>query len=553
MKFDYVIVGGGSAGCVLAARLSEDPAVTVCLLETGGENAGVLFKVPVGVLAYISRPSTPNYAFETVPQEGLNGRRGYQPRGRGLGGSSAINAMIYLRGQPQDYDGWVQAGASGWGWDDVLPYFLKAEHNERGATALHSQGGPLNVMDLTSPNPFGKRFVDAALQAGIRTNSDFNGESQEGAGHYQVTQKGGERWSVRRGYLDPILHRKNLTVKTGQQVLKVLLDGRRAIGVETAELQGQGNQTIYANREVVLSAGSFGSPQILMASGIGPAKHLQSLGIPVVFDSQNVGANLQDHLDHIINRRVKSADLFGLSLQGGVNIVKGISEWRNFRRGALTSNFAEAGAFVKSSPELERPDLQLHFVVGMVDDHARKNHLGHGMSCHVCVLRPESRGTVRLKSSDTRIAPLIDPKFLADSRDLALLMKGFKTVRKIFSQPAFAPYGGSDLSQEMYSAKVQTDEDIAQLIRDRADTIYHPVGTCRMGSDLGSVVDSELRVRGFDHLRVVDASVMPNLVSGNTNAPTVMIAERAADLIKGRVEAASFIERVKNQSISLSV
>jgi choline dehydrogenase-like flavoprotein len=553
MKFDYVIVGGGSAGCVLAARLSEDPAVSVCLLETGGENAGVLFKVPVGVLAYISRNSAPNYAFETVPQDGLNGRRGFQPRGRGLGGSSAINAMIYLRGQRQDYDGWVQAGASGWGWDDVLPYFLKAEHNERGTSDLHSQGGPLNVMDLTSPNPFGKRFVDAALQAGIHTNNDFNGESQEGAGHYQVTQKGGERWSVRRGYLDPILHRKNLTVKTGSQVLKVLLDGRRAIGVETAGLQGQGNQTIYANREVILSAGAFGSPQILMASGIGPAKHLQSLGIPVVFDSQNVGANLQDHLDHIINRRVKSADLFGLSLQGGVNILKGISEWRNFRRGTLTSNFAEAGAFIKSSPELERPDLQLHYVVGMVDDHARKNHLGHGMSCHVCVLRPESRGTVRLASSDTRTVPLIDPKFLADSRDLALLIKGFKTVRKIFAQPAFAPFGGGDLSQEMYSSKVQSDEEIAQLIRDRADTIYHPVGTCRMGSDLGAVVDSELRVRGFDHLRVVDASVMPNLVSGNTNAPTVMIAERAADLIKGRVEAASIIERVKNQSISLSV
>jgi choline dehydrogenase-like flavoprotein len=551
MKFDYVVVGGGSAGSVLANRLSEDPAVSVCLIESGGENSSVLFKVPVGVLAHIPRPTSGNFGFKTVAQPGLNGREGYQPRGKGLGGSSAINAMIYLRGQKQDYDSWALGGATGWSWDEVLPYFLKAEHNERGASDLHGQGGPLNVMDLTSPNPFSKRFVDAALQAGIVTNPDFNGSSQEGAGHYQVTQKGGERWSVKRAYLLPVLDRPNLKVITQMQVLRVLFDGRMATGVEVTHSQGK--EIIEARMEVVLCAGAFGSPQILMASGIGQGSHLQAHGIPVIFDQPSVGANLQDHLDHIINRKVKSYDLFGLSLKGGVNIAKAISEWRQQRTGLLTTNFAEAGAFVKSSPELDRPDLQLHFVIGMVDDHARKNHLGHGMSCHVCVLRPHSKGTVRLASADTRVAPVIDPKFLSDERDLALLVKGFKLVRKIYSQPAFASFVGVTNTDELYSANATTDAEIEAVIRSHADTIYHPVGTCRMGSDIGSVVDPELRVRGFDKLRVVDASVMPTIVSGNTNAPTIMIAERAADLIKGRVAAASIIDRVRHQSISLSV
>jgi choline dehydrogenase-like flavoprotein len=551
MKFDYVIVGGGSAGCVLAARLSEDPAVKVCLIESGGENSGVLFTVPVGVLAYIPKPTSGNYGFKTVPQAGLNGRQGYQPRGKGLGGSSAINAMIYLRGQSQDYDGWVKAGATGWGWEDVLPYFLKAEHNERGASALHAQGGPLNVKDLTSPNVFSKRFVDAALQAGIPTNTDFNGATQEGAGLYQVTQKGGERWSVRRGYLIPAQSRPNLKVMTSANVLRVLFDGRVATGVEV--MCDGSKQIIQAQREVILCAGAFGSPQLLMASGIGPGEHLKSMGIPVIFDQPSVGENLQDHLDHIINRRVDSSELFGLSLKGGVSLAKAISEWRNLRTGLLTSNFAEAGAFIKSSPELDRPDLQLHFVIAMVDDHSRKRHLGHGLSCHVCVLRPQSRGNVRLASPDARVAPLIDPRFLSDERDLDLLVKGFKIVRKVLAQPALSPYGGGGTEKELYSKDVSTDAQIKAVIRDHADTIYHPVGTCRMGSDLASVVDPELRVRGFDRLRVVDASVMPNLTSGNTNAPTIMIAERAADLIKGRVEAASIIDRVKNQSIGLSV
>ena len=532
MKFDYVIVGGGSAGCVLAARLSENPDTSVCLIEAGGENAGLLHTVPVGVLAHIPRPTASNWGYPTVPQAGLGGRTGYQPRGKGLGGSSAINAMIYLRGQPQDYQGWVDAGATGWGWDAVLPYFLKAENNERGASEFHAQGGPLNVKDLTTTNPFSKRFVNAAVQSGIPHNPDFNGASQEGAGPFQVTQKNGERWSVRRGYLVPAQHRTNLTVLTKSIALKVILEGSKAVGVEIE--QAGVARTINANLEVILSAGAFGSPQLLMASGIGPAEQLKSLGISVIVDSPNVGENLQDHLDHIINRRVKSADLFGISLQGGFNLLKAISEWRNQRSGLLTSNFAEAGAFLKSSPDVARPDLQFHFVIAMVDDHARKNHLGHGMSCHVCVLQPHSRGNVRLSSSDARVAPVIDPKFFSDERDLDLMVTGFRLVRKMFAQPAFAAYQGSDLSGELYSQKANTDAEIRTVIRAHADTIYHPVGTCAMGSDSRSVLDPNLRVRGVGQLRVIDASVMPNIVSGNTNAPTVMIAERAADLIKNQ-------------------
>ena len=530
MKFDYVIVGGGSAGCVLAARLSEDPNTSVCLIESGGENAGLLHTVPVGVLAHIPRPTSSNWGYKTVPQTGLNGRRGYQPRGKGLGGSSSINAMVYLRGQPQDYQRWVDAGASGWDWDNLLPYFLKAENNERGASSLHAQGGPLNVKDLTTVNPFSQRFVDAAVQSGIPRNDDFNGPSQEGAGIYQVTQKNGERWSVRRGYLVPAQDRPNLKVLTKANALKIVLEGRKAVAVEIDQ-EGV-RQTINAQREVILSAGAFGSPQLLMASGIGPAAHLQSLGIPVVLDSPNVGENLQDHLDHIINRRVKSTELFGLSLQGGVNLIKGISQWRNQRSGMLTTNFAEGGAFLKSSPEVTRPDLQFHFVIAMVDDHARKNHLGHGMSCHVCVLQPHSRGNVRLSSSDVRIAPVIDPRFLSDERDLDLMVSGFKLVRKMFAQPAFSDYGGADLSGELYSQDATSDEQIRSVIRAHADTIYHPVGTCAMGGDEYAVLDPSLRVRGIEQLRVVDASVMPSIVSGNTNAPTIMIAERAADLIR---------------------
>lgn len=529
MEFDYLIVGGGSAGCVLAARLSEDPAVTVALIEAGGNNDGVLNRVPTGAALHIVKRNACNWAFATVPQAGLGGRCGYQPRGRGLGGSSALNAMIYLRGQREDYDGWAADGAPGWGWQDVLPYFIKSERNERGANRFHGDQGPLNVADLRSPHSMAARFIDAGQQAGLPRNDDFAAETQEGVGWYQVTQKDGERWSAARAYLSSARQRPNLHVKTGAFATQILFDGRRAIGVRiqrrnvTSELR--------ARREVLIAAGALQSPQLLMVSGIGPALHLQKFGIEPITDLP-VGDNLHDHPDIVINRRVADTDLLGFSVRGGIKLIRAMAHWRRDRRGVLTSNFAEAGAFIRTLPAGDRPDVQLHFVIGMVDNHNRTYHWGHGMSCHATVLRPISRGTVRLASRDMHDAPLIDPAFLAEREDLDTLIRGFKWIRKIFAQPAFAAHSGADLSRELYFSGIRTDDDIGKVIRERADTIYHPVGTCRMGSDHRAVVDTELRVRGVERLRVIDASIMPTLISGNTNAPVIMIAEKAADLIK---------------------
>ena len=531
-EFDYVVVGGGSAGCVLASRLSEDPGVTVCLLEAGPVDKSVLIHCPAG-LAVLAKNGAANWGFQTVPQPGLNGRRGYQPRGKVLGGSSSVNAMIYLRGQPRDYDDWAAEGNAGWSWAEVLPYFKRAEHNERGADAWHGTGGPLNVKDLTTPNRFGGVFVEAGRQAGLAHNPDFNGASQEGVGVYQVTHKNGERLSVAKGYLTPNLGRPNLTVVTSAQANRILLDGRRASGVEARV--GNETKAFLARREVLLSAGALQSPQLLMLSGIGPAEHLRGLGIEVRHDLAGVGANLHDHVDIVLVLDAPHLkDLFGLSLAGMVRTVKGIFEWRKHRRGMLTTNFAEAGGFIRSRPEEERPDLQLHFVIGKLVDHGRKTVFGHGYSCHVCLLRPKSRGSLRLASADPKAAPLIDPNFLADPDDLQRLVRGFKAMRRILEQPALAAHGARELAA---SAGARSDAEIEAFIRGHADTIYHPVGTCRMGGGPMDVVDAELRVRGVEGLRVVDASIMPAVVSGNTNAPTVMIAEKAADMIKAAAKA----------------
>jgi len=530
VESDYIVVGGGSGGCVLAARLSEDPATQVVLLEAGGANDRLLNRVPTGAAVHIVNRNACNWAFSTTPQPGLNGRMGYQPRGRGLGGSSAINAMVYLRGQREDYDDWAAEGASGWAWKDVLPYFLRAENNERGVSGWHGSGGPLNVADLRSPHPFAERFIEAAMQAGLPRNDDFAGATQEGAGFYQVTQKNGERWSVARAYLDPVRGRANLRVETGAFATRIVFEGTRAVGVEF-ERDGR-RQIVRARREVLLAAGALQTPQLLMVSGVGPGPSLQGLGITVLADLP-VGLNLQDHLDVVINRRVDNTDLLGLSPTGVVKLLRAIGRWRRERRGVLTSNFAEAGAFARTLPELTRPDVQLHFVIGMVDNHNRTYHYGHGMSCHSCALRPKSRGMLHLASPDARDAPLIDPGFLSAPEDLETMVRAFKLVRRIFAQPAFAPFGGADPSRELYFSEVRSDDEIRAAIRARADTIYHPVGTCRMGSDARAVVDAQLRVRGLQALRVVDASVMPTLISGNTNAPVVMIAEKAADLIRG--------------------
>jgi choline dehydrogenase-like flavoprotein len=531
-EFDYLIVGGGSAGCVLAARLSEDPAVTVALLEAGPPDTSVLIHCPAG-LAVLAKNGAANWAFQTVPQAGLGGRRGYQPRGKVLGGSSSINAMVYIRGQREDYDGWAAEGNAGWAWRDVLPYFKRAEHNERGADALHGTGGPLNVMDLRSAHRFGPIFVEAANQAGHAGNPDFNGERQEGVGLYQVTHKNGERFSAAKGYLTPHLGRPNLTVITGAQTTRIVLDGKRAVGVE-ARIDGRA-QALRARREVLLCAGALQSPQLLMLSGIGPAEHLGKVGVPVHHDLPGVGRHLHDHVDviHVLDAP-HLKDLFGLSLAGLVNTIKAIFEWRRHRRGLLTTNFAEAGGFIRSRPEEERPDLQFHFVIGKLVDHGRKTVFGHGYSCHVCVLRPKSRGSVTLASADPLAAPLIDPNFLAERDDVDRLVRAFKAMRHILRQPALAAHGARELAA---SAGATTDAEIEAFIRSHADTVYHPVGSCRMGSGPLDVVDAELRVHGIAGLRVVDASIMPSIVSGNTNAPTIMIAEKAADLIKAAAKA----------------
>ena len=527
MEHDVVIAGGGSAGAVLAARLSEDAGLRVCLIEAGGPGKSIFVRAPALVAAMVSgRPPIHNWALKTEPQPGLNGRRGFQPRGRTLGGSSAINAMLYVRGHPGDYDEWADLGADGWDWQSVLPYFLKSEGNLRGG-GLHGLAGPLQVRDQARPAAISGAFIAACESLQIARNDDFNGSDQAGAGLYQVTQFGagsrkGERCSAAAAYLHPVMGRANLTVLTGCHVDRVHLVDGRATGIVLVD-----GRVIAARHEVVLAAGAFGSPAILLRSGIGPEDELHAHGIAVAQALPGVGANLQDHLDYILSYRSKRADVVGLNPAGLARLAQAALTWRRTGEGTFASPMAEGGAFLHSQSGLARPDLQLHFVIGIVDDHLRKIHFADGYSCHVCVLRPESRGTVGLTGRRAKDAPRIDPGYLRDRRDLDTLMAGARIMERIMEAPALAPWRG-----KRFYPHDGSDQALEADIRARADTIYHPVGTCRMGRDAMAVVDPELRVHGVAGLRVVDASVMPRLVGGNTNAPTIMIAERAAAIMR---------------------
>ncbi len=543
MNFDYVIVGGGSAGCVLAARLSEDPSVSVCLLEAGGEGKSVLVRAPLGIAAMVSaRPfAINNWAFDSVPQTELNDRVTFHPRGKALGGSSAINAQLYIRGTKEDYDGWAEQGADGWSFDDVLPYFKKAECNQRGESELHGADGPLQVSEQQSPQKISHAFIAAAEGRQIKRNNDFNGADQEGVGLYQVTQfhredKRGERCSAAAAYLHPVMDRPNLTVITHARSTKVLFEGKKAIGVEYNRKRSLA--TVKANREVILSAGAFQSPHLLMLSGIGPADELAKHGIPVLHDLPGVGKNLQDHLDYTISYRSDKADMLGLGVRPGIQLLKEVLKWRKDGSGMVASPAAEGGAFLKTSPDVERPDIQLHFVISIIDDHGRNLYGGYGFGCHVCVLRPKSTGEVGLNSHDPMDAPRIDPKYLSEAEDLEVLVKGIRMTRDIMESPELASY-----RKEILHDFDRDDEGIKKAIRERAETVYHPVGTCKMGQDGMAVVGADLKVHGIEGLRVVDASVMPSLISGNTNAPTIMIAEKASDII--RSEATIELEHAK--------
>ncbi|MFT3849336.1 MAG: choline dehydrogenase [Propionivibrio sp.] len=531
MVFDYVIVGGGSAGCVLANRLSEDRAITVCLLEAGPPDRHPLIHMPMGII-WMMRSKVLNWNFYTESEPEMGGRRMFWPRGRTLGGSSSSNAMCYLRGHPGDYDEWAALGNPGWSFDEVLPYFKRSENQERGASPYHGTGGPLNVADLRSPNRLTDVFIDAGLESGLAFNKDFNGESPEGVGPFQVTQKDGRRCSTARGYLKPVRSRPNLTVVTDAHATRVLFERNRAVGVEYRQ-QGA-LRKVGARQEVILSAGAIQSPRLLMLSGVGDRQHLQATGIDLRHHLPGVGQNLQDHLDIILVQACTRPVSYGITwrtvLHGGVDLVR----YAHAGRGMFTTNGAEGCAVARSTPGEARPDLQFHFSPGKLRDHARDLLFlcGEGYSLHVCNLRPKSRGEIRLTSADP-FAPLaIHANYLTHPDDVEHMLRGFKLARRILGTSAFAPYRGVEI---VPGDKVRSDDEIRAFIRAKAETIYHPIGTCKMGDfarDPLAVVDARLRVHGLQGLRVVDASIMPLLVGGNTNAPTVMIAEKAADMIK---------------------
>jgi choline dehydrogenase len=524
-EFDYVIVGAGSAGCVLANRLSADGKHSVLLLEAGPKDSNLWIHVPLGY-GKLFKDKTVNWMYQTEPEPGLGGRTVFQPRGKVLGGSSSINGLLYVRGQREDYDRWRQRGNSGWGYDDVLPYFKKAEDQQRGADDFHGAGGPLPVSDLVHGDPVSEAFIAAAAEAGIPKNSDFNGASQEGAGFFQTTTRHGRRASTAVAYLRPARKRSNLHVETSALAQRVVFEGRRAAAVEYR--RGGKLKLARARKEILVSSGAYNSPQLLQLSGVGPAELLRKHGIDVVLDAPGVGHDLQDHMQVRVVMRCSQRITLNDIVNHPVRRIWAGARYAAFRKGWLTIAAGTSGAFFKTNPRLATPDIQIHFLPFSTDKMGEKLHAFSGFTASVCQLRPESRGSLRIRSADPAVPPEIRINYLATEVDRTANVEGLKILRKILQAPALSSYVVEEVDP---GAKVTSDEALLDHCRARGSTIYHPTSTCRMGSDSLAVVDQRLRVRGIEGLRVVDASVMPDLVSGNTNAPIIMIAEKASDMI----------------------
>jgi choline dehydrogenase len=524
-EFDYIIVGAGSAGCVLANRLSASGRHSVLLLEAGPTDSNLWIHVPLGY-GKLFKDASVNWMYQTEPEPGLNGRTVFQPRGKVLGGSSSINGLLYIRGQHEDYDRWRQLGNTGWGFDDVLPYFKKAEDQQRGADDFHGTGGPLPVSDSRHPDPLSQAFVEAAAESGIPKNPDFNGAAQEGAGWFQTTTRRGRRASTARSYLRPARQRSNLHVETAALAQRIVFEGHRAAAIEYK--QGGALRTARARKEILVSSGAYNSPQLLQLSGVGPADLLRSHGIDVVLDAPGVGHDLQDHMQvRIVTRCTQRITLNDIVNSPFRKMMTGL-QYAAFRTGPLTIAAGTSGAFFKTNPRLATPDVQIHFLPFSTDKMGEALHSYSGFSASVCQLRPESRGSLRIRSADPAVAPEIRINYLATETDRTANVEGLKILRRILQAPALRAFTVEEVDP---GAKVTSDEELLNFCRQRGSTVYHPTSTCRMGNDPLAVVDQRLRLRGLEGLRVIDGSIMPDLVSGNTNAAIIMIAEKASGMI----------------------
>jgi len=524
-SFDYIVVGAGSAGCVLANRLTASGRHRVLLLEAGGEDRNIWIHVPIGY-ARLFADAKHNWLYNSEPEPALNGRQIIQPRGKVLGGSSSINGLLYIRGQAEDFNHLRQLGNAGWSFDDVLPYFRRSEDQQRGEDELHGVGGPLSVRDVSEGHPLCEAFIEACEQAGLPRTDDFNGASQEGAGYFQLTTRNGRRWSTARGYLKPARKRNNLAVISNALTTRILFEGRRAVGVEYRK--DGATHTARANAEVIVSGGAFNSPQLLQLSGVGPADLLRQHGIDVIADMKGVGADLQDHYQARFNYRATTRNTINDMMGSLTARVAAGLRYALLRKGFLTIGAGYAGGFFKTDPAMATPDVQFHFILFSADSVGQKLHPWPGFLASVCQLRPESRGFVRIKSADPAQAPAIQPRYMTAQADRDCMVAGMQLLRRVMGQPAIRRYIDEELTP---GPKVASDADLLDFARAKGTTVFHPTSTCRMGSDVTAVVDERLRVHGFEGLRVADASIMPTVVSGNTNAACVMIGEKASDMI----------------------